>query len=227
MSWCIYELTQHQDVAEKLYKEIVEHVDMREEDNGLRVPTYAQCSELKYMEAVSHHLMPFQSTQNEFLCACACACACAQILQVLKETLRLHPSAPINQKHFEEDDVLPNGALVRKGSTVVFSMYTMGRRKGIWGEYDANEFVPERWFGPNNFSPWQFFAFSGGPRLCLGQNFAMMEMKVVLSALLSKYRFKLSAQLNAADVTYESSATHPYVYCQPTQPLQHYHRTNF
>merc|ERR1711972_1136218 len=63
---------------------------------------------------------------------------------VIRESLRLHPSVPLDAKEALADDTLPNGTWVSRGSTVAWSTYAMGRSKRIWGE-DAAEFKPERW----------------------------------------------------------------------------------
>lgn len=58
--------------------------------------------------------------------------------------------------------------LLRKGTTVLLSLFSMHRRQDIYGE-DTNEFRPERW---RNLSPgWAFLPFSAGPRVCLGREF--------------------------------------------------------
>jgi cytochrome P450 len=63
---------------------------------------------------------------------------------VFHETLRLYPQVPRNVKEVVEDDVLPDGTVVYKGDSVVFSTYAMGRNRSVWGE-DAEVFCPERW----------------------------------------------------------------------------------
>lgn len=88
--------------------------------------------------------------------------------------LRLHPIVPINQRWASKDAVLPSGGkqekssvVIPQGSNVYISVYTMHRRKDIYGE-DANEFRPERW--DEDLKPgWAFIPFGGGPRLCIGR----------------------------------------------------------
>ncbi|KAL3522333.1 hypothetical protein ACH5RR_015167 [Cinchona calisaya] len=114
----------------------------------------------------------------------------------LAETLRLYPSVPEDFKYVVSDDVLPDGTRVPAGSTVTYSIYSMGRMKSIWGE-DCMEFKPERWLstGGDRFEQpkdvYKFVAFNGGPRTCLGKDLAYLQMKSVASAILLRYRLSL------------------------------------
>ncbi|PKI66455.1 cytochrome P450 86A1 [Punica granatum] len=111
----------------------------------------------------------------------------------LAETLRLYPSVPEDFKYVITDDVLPDGTFVPAGSTVTYSIYSVGRMKAIWGE-DCMEFRPERWLtaGGDRFEPpkdgYKFVAFNAGPRTCLGKDLAYLQMKSVASAVLLRYR---------------------------------------
>ncbi|KAL0282704.1 UNVERIFIED_CONTAM: cytochrome [Sesamum angustifolium] len=114
----------------------------------------------------------------------------------LAETLRLYPSVPEDFKYVVSDDVLPDGTVLPAGSTVTYSIYSVGRMKSIWGE-DCLEFKPERWLSPggDRFEPpkdgYKFVAFNGGPRTCLGKDLAYLQMKSVASAVLLRYRLSL------------------------------------
>ncbi|XP_057953172.1 cytochrome P450 86A1 [Malania oleifera] len=111
----------------------------------------------------------------------------------LAETLRLYPSVPEDFKYVVSDDVLPDGTFVPAGSTVTYSIYSMGRMKAVWGE-DCSEFRPERWLSAcgDRFEPpkdgYKFVAFNAGPRTCLGKDLAYLQMKSVASAVLLRYR---------------------------------------
>ncbi|CAN6812410.1 unnamed protein product [Brassica oleracea] len=111
----------------------------------------------------------------------------------LAETLRLYPSVPQDFKYVIADDVLPDGTFVPKGSTVTYSIYSIGRMKTIWGQ-DSLEFRPERWLtaeGDRFETPndgYKFVAFNAGPRTCLGKDLAYLQMKSVASAVLLRYR---------------------------------------
>ncbi|KFH61851.1 hypothetical protein MVEG_12359 [Podila verticillata NRRL 6337] len=121
---------------------------------------------------------------------------------VFHETLRLHPPVPKNIKQAVADDVLPDGTRVYAGDFIGYSNWCMGRNKTVWGE-DAEQFVPERWLVPDpenrasfgKFKPesqYKFVSFNAGPRLCLGQQFAILEALVTTCALLQRYHFRLT-----------------------------------
>ncbi|KAK5174120.1 uncharacterized protein LTR77_001200 [Saxophila tyrrhenica] len=118
---------------------------------------------------------------------------CRYLQHFLNEVLRLHPTVPVNQRSAFKDTVLPVGGgrdgqspmAVRKGTVILFSVYIMHRRKELWGE-DALEFRPERW-SEQRYPAWQFLPFLGGPRICLGQQFALTEASYLLVRLLQQF----------------------------------------
>ncbi|WOG88911.1 hypothetical protein DCAR_0727813 [Daucus carota subsp. sativus] len=69
----------------------------------------------------------------------------------------------------------------------------MGRMEGIWGK-DCLGFKPERWLRDGRYmseSAYKFTAFNGGPRLCLGRDFAYYQMKYAAASILFKYQVKV------------------------------------
>nr|XP_043629911.1 cytochrome P450 86B1-like [Erigeron canadensis] len=114
----------------------------------------------------------------------------------LSESLRLYPSVPVDHKEVVEDDVFPDGTVLKKGTKVVYAIYAMGRMEAIWGK-DCREFRPERWLRDGRFmseSAYKFTAFNGGPRLCLGKDFAYYQMKFAAASIL--YRYKVVVKEN-------------------------------
>lgn len=112
---------------------------------------------------------------------------------VLCETLRLYPVVPEDGKVAREKDVLPDGTQVHAGDTVLFAVYAMGRMEDLWGA-NALEFKPERWLKDGVFepqSPYKFTAFQAGPRICLGKDFAFLQMKTTAAILLRFLKFEL------------------------------------
>lgn len=109
--------------------------------------------------------------------------------------LRLYPSVPLNNREAVRTTILPTGGgpsghdpiLVRKGELVVFSQYVNSRRRNIYGA-DADEFRPERWeTGELDGIGWAYFPFIGGPRQCLGEDFALMEISYTIIRLLQRF----------------------------------------
>ncbi|KAI7367658.1 putative P450 monooxygenase [Hortaea werneckii] len=133
--------------------------------NG-ELPTFEQLKEMKYLKAL------------------------------LNESLRLHPVVPMNSREAVEDTTLPVGGgpdgaapiFVKAGAVVGWSVYAMHRRKDYYGE-DAEEFKPERWLddpatGKRGLRPgWEYLPFNGGPRICLGQQFALTEASYTTTRL--------------------------------------------
>ncbi|KAI5572885.1 hypothetical protein POPTR_010G050100v4 [Populus trichocarpa] len=111
----------------------------------------------------------------------------------LSESLRLYPSVPIEMKEVAEDDVLPDGSIVKKGARVFYCIFSMGRMDSIWGQ-NCLEFKPERWIRDGKFvseNQFNYAVFNAGPRLCLGKKFAYMQMKMVAASILLRYSVKV------------------------------------
>ncbi|XP_052181156.1 uncharacterized protein LOC127794249 [Diospyros lotus] len=112
---------------------------------------------------------------------------------VIQEALRLYPPAAfVSREALKEMEI---GSLtVPKGVCVWTLIPTLHRDPEIWGE-DANEFKPERFAnGVSGACRFRhgYLPFGMGPRLCLGRNFAMVQLKVVLAVIVSKFSFSLS-----------------------------------
>ncbi|XP_039874192.1 cholesterol 24-hydroxylase-like isoform X2 [Simochromis diagramma] len=108
--------------------------------------------------------------------------------QVLKETLRMYPTAPGTSRHIAEDMVI-DGIHIPGGFVALFSSYASGRLERFFK--DPLRFDPDR-FHPDAPKPYYcYYPFSLGPRACLGKNFAQMEAKVVMAKLLQRFDFTL------------------------------------
>lgn len=125
---------------------------------------------------------------------------------VVEETLRLHPPFWFENRNITKDIEL-GGTRLAKGSLVAFSRYSLHRHRGFWR--DPERFDPER-FRPgteeNKRSTYASIPFGGGPRICIGIHFAMMELIVVLAVVSQRFRVvvdesdrhQMSAQLTMA-----------------------------
>lgn len=111
-------------------------------------------------------------------------------LQVVKETLRLYPPIWALVREPIIDDKIKSLFLKAK-SKVLLNIYGMHHHPNYWS-------TPDR-FNPNHFEPaieklrpaFVFLPFGGGPRLCLGQNFAMMVMQIVISRISQEFEFEV------------------------------------
>ncbi|GER29087.1 cytochrome P450 [Striga asiatica] len=110
------------------------------------------------------------------------------------ESMRLFPPIQLDSKFCSEDDVLPDGSSVRKGTRVTYHPYAMGRMEEIWGP-DCLEFRPERWLKDGVFcnveNPFKFPVFQAGIRVCLGKEMAIIEIKCVAISILRRFRVGL------------------------------------
>jgi cytochrome P450 len=110
---------------------------------------------------------------------------------VIKESMRLYPPAWGTSRQPIED-VMIGRYPVRKGSSVFLNIYGMHRDERYFP--DADRFDPER-FSPErekSIPKHAYIPFGGGPRVCIGNAFAMMEAKLVLAVLAQRYRLELA-----------------------------------
>lgn len=109
---------------------------------------------------------------------------------VIQESMRLYPPAWIMSRRAEVDNVLGDFLIPAK-SIIHISPYLMHRNPEYWQE--PEKFVPER-FTPEAQAAhpaFTYFPFGGGPRLCIGRDFAMAEAQLILATIASRYRFEL------------------------------------
>merc|ERR1711939_23398 len=140
---------------------------LREEISGLqgRAPTYEELRNLKYVQCC------------------------------INESLRLHPVVPRNERKAVRDTVLPLGGgkdglspvFVPKGTLVCYNLYAMHRRTDFYGP-DAEEFRPERWTDGRLQPRWEYLPFNGGPRICLGQRYALTEVGYVVVRMAQEFQ---------------------------------------
>lgn len=111
----------------------------------------------------------------------------------LYETMRLYPPVQFDSKFALEDDVLPDGTFIKKGTRVTYHPYAMGRMEEVWGQ-DCLEFKPERWLNCGVFTPesqFKYPVFQGGIRVCLGKEMALVQMKSVAVSMIRRFRIEI------------------------------------
>ena len=163
LTWAIYHLSQSPAIVAKLRAEILDNVGKD------RTPTYEDLKNMKYLQ------------------------------HVLNETLRLYPVVPYNVRLALTDTTLPVGGGPRgdspigilAGTPIAYSTLVMQRRTDIYPPVSAtfppvDAFAPERW---DAWTPktWTYVPFNGGPRICIGQQFALTEMGFTLCRLLQRF----------------------------------------
>ncbi|KAI1191676.1 cytochrome P450 [Nemania serpens] len=157
LCWLLYVLAREPAVFGKLENEVFSTLGT----DSNTTPTSAQLAKMVYLEDVVH------------------------------ETLRLFPAVPINGRICRKTTTLPFGGsdglpiLVPKGALICFSTYGCHLSTANYGE-DAAEFRPERWREVDvktRTRDYTFHPFIGGPRKCLGENFALKLVKYTLCRL--------------------------------------------
>ncbi|MGB8681512.1 MAG: cytochrome P450 [Candidatus Binatus sp.] len=109
---------------------------------------------------------------------------------VIDESMRLYPPAwSIGRSPLADDEVL--GFSVPKGASVMLSQWLTHRHPDFWENperFDPDRFSPER---SANRPRYAYFPFGGGPRLCIGNTFALTEANLILAAIAQKFRLRM------------------------------------
>ncbi|KAL0332481.1 UNVERIFIED_CONTAM: Cytokinin hydroxylase [Sesamum calycinum] len=117
---------------------------------------------------------------------------------VINESLRLYPPASLLPRMAFEDIKL--GDLhIPKGLSIWIPVLAIHHNEEIWGK-DVNEFNPDRFASRSSGSGRHFIPFAAGPRNCIGQAFALMEAKIILAMLVSRFSFTISENYRHAPV---------------------------
>ncbi|XP_044587732.1 cytochrome P450 4C1-like [Cotesia glomerata] len=129
----------------------------------------------------------------------------------IKESLRLYPSAVLISRKIQEDLVLKH-CYVPKGTIIILRIFDTHRDAKFWPR--PNVFDPDRFLPENSVDrhPFSFIPFSAGSRNCIGQKFAMLEMKTFMAGLL--YNFYLEPQETTANVRFT-----PEIVIRPAHPV--------
>ncbi|MFN8446401.1 MAG: cytochrome P450 [Caldilineaceae bacterium] len=109
---------------------------------------------------------------------------------IIAESMRLMPPAWTIEREALED-VEIGGYLIPKGAQVGMTQYGVHRDPRWYA--NPNQFLPERWANDllKRLPKYAYFPFGGGPRICIGQQFALMEAQLMLATLAQKFDFEL------------------------------------
>jgi cytochrome P450 len=109
--------------------------------------------------------------------------------RVIDETLRLYPPvAAISRETFAGDEI--GGYAIPAKSGVMLSPFVTHRHPALWRDpdrFDPDRFTSEQCAARPRFA---YFPFSGGPRLCIGNEFALMEATILLAMIAQRYRIE-------------------------------------
>lgn len=108
---------------------------------------------------------------------------------VIDETLRLYPPVWIVSRHAIEDDEI-DGYTIPKDTNMMIPVSHIHRNETVWN--DPLKFIPERFSKEEqkNHIKYAYIPFGGGPRLCIGNNFALMEMQVIIPMILQRFKLE-------------------------------------
>ncbi|CAL1688579.1 unnamed protein product [Lasius platythorax] len=113
--------------------------------------------------------------------------------RVIKETMRIFPAVPVIGRYLTEDTQMGD-IILPKGSNVIIGLFILHRDEKYWPNplvFDPDRFLPER----IGTSYKHYMPFSMGPRNCIGINYAMISMKVMLATLIRTFMFKVDKSI--------------------------------
>lgn len=165
LSWLIYCLVTYEGTQDRLYQELVEYAIVG--PNGERNQT-------TWTPELAHSL-PYMD-------------------KFVKETQRLHNASFQPGRTSKTDVVLPGGYRLPPDSVIVPALYAIHTNPKIWR--DPFRFDPDRWDTDEvkNRHRCAYVPFATGPRGCIGFNFALLEVKILVGELLSRYEFVREGQ---------------------------------
>jgi cytochrome P450 len=107
---------------------------------------------------------------------------------IIDETMRIYPPVYAVERYALADDEI-GGFRIPKGTNVIISPYAIQRDETWWE--NPTKFDPDRWNteAVQNLPRYAYFPFGGGPRLCIGEQFAIYEMLIIIGILRQKFSF--------------------------------------
>jgi len=114
-------------------------------------------------------------------------------LMVIKETMRIEPTVSAFPRLITEDLAMA-GYRLNAGSVVFISPYVLHHDPRWWS--NPSEFDPNRFSAENepNIPKYAYLPFGGGPRICIGNHFSLMEAQILLAVIASRYQLKRASE---------------------------------
>lgn len=174
LTWALYHLSVDPAITAKLRQEIINTVGLE------RQPTYEDLKNMRYLQ------------------------------HILNETLRLYPVVPYNVRLALKDTTLPTGGGpdgnqpigILEGTPIGYSTLVLQRREDLYPPPSpsfppVSAFAPDRW---DSWTPksWTYVPFNGGPRICIGQQFALTEMAYTLVRIFQRFE-KVENRMGGVD----------------------------
>lgn len=119
---------------------------------------------------------------------------------VVKESMRLYPPVPLIARDVDED-MKVGEYTVPRGSVAVAAIYFMQRHPRYFD--NPNTFLPERFLDNKEKNPFLYIPFSGGFRNCIGQKFANLEDKILLTQILRRYTVSSKLRMDQLQLSIE------------------------
>ncbi|KAK6836942.1 cytochrome P450 3A5 [Apiospora arundinis] len=177
LSWSAYTLATNPDIQDKLRREVVELLSSSSKHRERTTKTIPSPSSSSGISS-SSSLPSFAEID-----------ALPYLHNFVREVLRVYPPAAIMfRQAAATDDVTIQGVRIPKGTSIdlVPAVASMGR--AVWGA-DADAVRPERWERSSEQLAYAYEVFGNGPRICVGKQFALVEIKTFLFAMVSRFRF--------------------------------------
>ncbi|KAL3528583.1 hypothetical protein ACH5RR_007905 [Cinchona calisaya] len=123
---------------------------------------------------------------------------------IVKETMRMHPVAPMLVPRCAREDCKVNGYDIQKGTQVLVNVWTIGRDPELWDK--PEEFRPERFIGKDidvKGQDYELLPFGSGRRMCPGYSLGLKVIQSSLANLLHGYKWKLPSDMKLVDLNME------------------------
>jgi cytochrome P450 len=220
LGWTIYLLTQHPEIAERVASEVRSAGSLAGTGSRLIPRTGDYVAADSQGRPASNPESAPQSGDSRTEAACRYAHEAhasfgikedSLLFRVIRESLRLYPPAwAIGRRAVNELQI--GGTAIPKGAIVLACQWAMHRSNRYFS--NPKKFDPDRWTAEfqRTLPKYAFFPFGGGPRSCIGEGFAWMELGIVLTEILRRWQFEL--------VPGQTVKPRPAITLHPEKPIQ-------
>jgi len=197
LTWTMVVLSMHPEWQDRAREEVLGLF-------GKDKPEYEGLSRLKIVSTSSDYLFFFLlvATMQKNMSNKMATYMAVQVTMVLYEVLRLYPPAiSFVRKTYKEMEI--GGITYPAGVILELPVLFIHHDPDIWGS-EVHEFRPDRFaegISKASKDPGAFLPFGWGPRICIGQNFALLEAKMALCMILQRFEFELAPSYTHAPHT--------------------------